>query len=108
MMNKTRCTTEARHCTKCGSYAIVNTTTDRGYRRTSACCGADIAVNFETCTGGHKNLDTGSPARKGSSEPRKAATPSKPSKARTSGSHAACDHPSTPAARRACRAARKA
>ena len=117
------CTTDIRHCTKCGTVAIAFVGPELTL---SACCGA--AIVKRPCSFDHPDKygdairnygracnDVPEPADDSSlqepeapSDDSMTVTTSERTGARANGSHAACTHPATPAGRRACRAARAA
>ena len=98
-----RCDTHMNHCTSCGSYALKDVAGDHGFRRTSACCSAPVSAGASS-----ENHPAFTPTNRKMTEAeiQRARTFDRPLKVRASGSHANCDHPSTSAARRACRKAR--
>ena len=114
MMNTTNCTTDVAHCTQCGSANLEDVTTgDQGY---SACCNEPVSHGI--CFDSHpdvygqavRNYAAKNPAIErrirnyAAKKPAAKPASSKPAPM----SHANCSHESTPAARRACRASRKA
>jgi len=124
MMNTTNCTTDVAHCTNCGSANLEDVTTgDQGY---SACCNEPIAAG--PCADRHPDVYGEAIRNYGSrskgteahwfsdtvtlDEPKPRAKRQSHTDAGLTDhpkmSHANCSHESTPAARRACRASRKA
>ena len=102
-----RCDTHMNHCTSCGSYALKDVAGDHGFRRTSACCSAPVSAG--ACSENHlpyipANRKTTEATIRGRKRREVEQVERAPGTRGTS--HANCDHPSTSAARRACRKAR--
>ena len=117
MMNTTNCTTDVAHCTQCGSANLEDVTTgDQGY---SACCNEPVAIGL--CLESHPDVygeairnyslsaSTMAALERQTRKPAAKKPAAKPASSKPAPmSHANCSHESTPAARRACRASRKA